>query len=98
MRAPLNNPDKDAFFDRELTPHELAGIRMKKDLADFIFNDLVDKEKGVVVAPDTTGVDYFFLRYFISDPMEADFPVILQDFIHRKRYPLGPIIGGKKND
>ena len=35
MRAPLNNPDKDAFFDRELTPHEHAGIRMKKDLADL---------------------------------------------------------------
>ena len=58
---------------------------MKKDLADFIFNDLVDKEKGVVVAPDTTGVDYFFLRYFISDPMEADFPVILQDFMDKCR-------------
>ncbi len=85
MRAPLNNPDNDAFFDRELTLHELAGMRMKKDLANFIFNDLVDKEKGVVVAPDTTGVDYFFLRYFITDPLEADFPVILQDFMDKCR-------------
>lgn len=61
MRAPLNNPDNDSLFNRELTPRELAGIQRKKELANFIFNDLVDKENGVVVAPDTTGVDYFFL-------------------------------------
>ena len=42
MRAPLNNPDNDAFFDREFTPRELAGMRMKKDLADFILIMRVD--------------------------------------------------------
>ena len=85
MRAPLNNPDNDSLFNRELTPRELAGIQRKKELANFIFNDLVDKENGVVVAPDTTGVDYFFLRYFITEPMEVDFPVILQDFMDKCR-------------
>ena len=42
MRAPLNNPDNESIFDRELTPHELAGIKRKKELANFIFSDLVD--------------------------------------------------------
>lgn len=85
MRVPLNNPDNDGIFDRELTPREIAGIRKKKELANFFFSDLVDKENGVVVAPDTTGVDYFFLRYFITEAMEADFPVIMQDFMDKCR-------------
>lgn len=85
MRVPLNNPDNDGIFDRELTPREIAGIRKKKELASFFFSDLVDKENGVVVAPDTTGVDYFFLRYFITEAMEADFPVIMQDFMDKCR-------------
>ena len=50
-----------------------------------MFDDMLNKERGNVVAPDTTGVDFFFLMDFITDDMSSDFAFIEQDFLKNCR-------------
>lgn len=46
---------------------------------------MLNKERENVVAPDTTGVDFFFLMDFITDDMSSDFAFIEQDFLKNCR-------------
>ena len=47
-------------------------------------NMLRKEESGVIIPPDTTGVDYFFSRGFMSDEMWFDFWEILQEYVKQK--------------
>lgn len=49
-------------------------------MSGLFFQDMMNREQGKV-APDTTGADFFFLRGFIIEDMEFDFPAIEQDFL-----------------
>lgn len=53
-----------------------------------MFEDMLSKESGSVVAPDTTGVGFFFLMDFITPDMFNDFALIEQDFLKKCRGKL----------
>ena len=60
----------------------------RKELALLAFKELINRESGEVVAPDTTGADFFFLRGFLTDELASDFAIIEQDFLKNCRAKL----------
>ena len=89
MRPPLsnsflNNQQDTEFFDKL----DAEDLQRKKELAMLVLEDLKDKENGNVVAPDTTGVGFFFLADFINSDMFFDFALIEQDFLKNCRGKL----------
>ena len=93
MRAPIS----DSFFDKQrdmgltddVDDSDYVDFQKKKELAAIMFGDMLSKESGNVVAPDTTGVGFFFLMDFITPAMGADFALIEQDFLKKCRGKLG---------
>lgn len=91
MSVPFRGPFSDDFlngfdeFDRE---YDRADIQDKKEIAGLIFADMLDKRRGNIVAPDTTGVGFFLLTDFMTDDMANDFAIIEQDFLKSCRAKL----------
>lgn len=56
---------------------------LSREVIGMFIQDTMNREAGKV-APDTAGVDYFFLREFINDSMRQDFPYIERDFIRHR--------------
>lgn len=86
MKAPFSN----SFYenhqdDNYMDDFDYEHIQEKRELASIIFEDFVSKERGNVVAPDTTGVDFYFLLDFITSDMFNDFALIEQDFLKNCR-------------
>ena len=75
----------DMFDDYGFDPVEMAN---RKELAGLMIEDFFRNKDEKVVAPDTTGVDYFFLQEFINGSMEQDFAEIEQDFLNKCRAKL----------
>lgn len=50
--------------------------------------DLMNRQSGNVVAPDTTGVGFYFLMDFVTPEMSCDFALIEQDFLKNCRGKL----------
>lgn len=50
------------------------------ELMDAFIRDLKNHESGSLV-PETSGVDYFFIRNFITEDMRWDFDRIEEDFM-----------------
>lgn len=92
MKAPFS----DSFFEkrRDMVPadefdfSDHAIFQKKKELAALMFEDMLSKESGNVVAPDTIGVGFFFLMDFITTDMFYDFALIEQDFLKNCRGKL----------
>ena len=92
MRAPFS----DSFFEKQRDMEleddfdysDYVDFQKKKELAAIMFEDMLSKESGNVVAPDTTGVGFFFLMDFITPDMFNDFALIEQDFLKKCRGKL----------
>lgn len=50
------------------------------ELLDAFVRDMKNHESGNLV-PETSGADYFFIRYFITEDMRWDFDRIEEDFM-----------------
>ena len=86
MKAPFSNSFYENHQDDDyMDDYDYERIQEKKEIAALVFEDMLNKEKGNVVAPDTTGVDFFFLMDFITDDMSSDFAFIEQDFLKNCR-------------
>lgn len=59
-----------------------------QQLEPYISQEKIAKINGEKIAPDTTGVDYFFLIGFLTPQMEDDFSVIEHEFLTRCRNKL----------
>lgn len=57
-------------------------------LSPYMMQEKNSRMNGTKVAPDTIGVDYFFLNGFLTQQMEDDFPVIEQEFLEKCRTKL----------
>ena len=93
MAILFNGPFSDDFLNGDgkfEVDFEYDGrdIEKKREIAAMMFEDMLDREKGNIVAPDTTGVDYFLLKDFMTDDMAADFAIIEQDFLKNCRAKL----------
>ncbi|WP_033154938.1 hypothetical protein [Pseudobutyrivibrio ruminis] len=69
----------DAFENNSIM--QQAGDLIAKKYASLIVEDQYNRENGIIIEPDTTGVDFYFLQDFMTDEMYVDFPVIEQDFM-----------------
>ena len=58
------------------------------EITNLIVSDIMRKEGGRDIAPDTIGVDFFLLLGFMNEDMEIDFPIIEQDFLNNCRSKL----------
>ncbi len=86
MKAPFSNSFYENHQDDEyMDDFDYGRIQEKRELAAIMFEDMLSKEKGNVVAPDTTGVDFFFLMDFITPDLFNDFALIEQDFLKNCR-------------
>ena len=92
MKAPLSDPFYEKHRNIEFTDDfdypDYVDLQKKKELAAIMFEDILSKESGKVVAPDTTGVGFFFLMGFITTDMADDFALIEQDFLKNCRGKL----------
>ena len=89
MRAPFNNN----FFQDQFNDHFFDGIgpvdiKQKNEIAGILLQEMADRQSDNVVAPDTTGVGFFFLMDFITPEMSNDFAIIEQDFLKNCRSKL----------
>ncbi len=89
MKAPFSN----SFYenhqdDNYMDDFDYEHIREKRELAAVMFEDMLNRGKGNVVAPDTTGVDFFFLMDFITSDLFSDLALIEQDFLKNCRSRL----------
>ncbi len=61
MKAPFSNSFYDNHHDDDyMDDYDYERIQEKKEIAALVFDDMLSKERGNVVAPDTTGVDFSF--------------------------------------
>ena len=89
MRAPFNNQFfQDQFNDDFIESIDPIDIERKKEIAGIMLQDLMNRQSGNVVAPDTTGVGFYFLMNFITPEMSCDFALIEQDFLKNCRSKL----------
>lgn len=92
MNAPFSNSFFEKQKDMDLTDDydypDHIDFHKKTKLAALMYEDMLSKEHGKVVAPDTTGVDFFFLMDFITTEMSIDFALIEQDFLKNCRGKL----------
>ncbi|WP_031552632.1 hypothetical protein [Oribacterium sp. FC2011] len=89
MRAPFNNQFfQDQFNDDFIESIDPIDIERKKEIAGIMLQDLMNRQSGNVVAPDTTGVGFYFLMDFVTPEMSCDFALIEQDFLKNCRGKL----------
>ena len=92
MKAPLSDPFYEKHRNIEFTDDfdypDYVDLQKKKELAAIMFEDILSKESGKVVAPDTTGVGFFFLMGFITTDMADDLALIEQDFLKNCKIDL----------
>ena len=74
---PFSNDYFEEVSEQELQQH----FEAKKDLAGIMMEYFGQNENEKIVAPDTAGVDYYFLEDFLTANMEIDFALIEQDFL-----------------
>ncbi len=84
MMFPFDDPFDADIFNDDYNDDEDT-IARRKEIAGIMIEDMLSKEQGNEVAPDTTGVDYFFLTDFITEDMGMDFAIIEQDFLDKCR-------------
>ena len=72
-----NNPNKEL----------MKAIAFQR-LSPYMMQEKYSRMKGSKIAPDTIGVDYFFLIGFLTSQMEDDFPVIEHEFLEKCRTKL----------
>ncbi|WP_026658872.1 hypothetical protein [Butyrivibrio sp. AC2005] len=84
MMFPFDDPFDADIFNEDYNDDEDA-IARRREIAGIMIEDMISKEQGNEVAPDTTGVDYFFLTDFITEDMGMDFAIIEQDFLDKCR-------------
>ena len=89
MRAPFNNNFfQDQFNDNFFDGIDPIDIKQKNEIAGILLQEMADRQSDNVVAPDTTGVGFFFLMDFITPEMSNDFAIIEQDFLKNCRSKL----------
>jgi hypothetical protein len=91
MKAPFSDSYIEKQRDIELRKYEsgdIGGTQTEKKLEAIVIEDMLSKENGNAVAPDTIGVDFFFLLDFITTDMSRDFVLIEQDFLKNCRGKL----------
>ena len=89
MKPPFNNQFfQDQFKDDFMDNIDPEDIKHKRKIAGIMLQDLMNRQSGNVVAPDTTGVGFEFLMGFITPEMSCDFPLIGQDFLKNCRSKL----------
>lgn len=92
MKAPFSKSFYEKQKDIELADDfdysDYVDFQKKKELAAIMFEDMLSKESGKIVAPNTTGVGFFFLMDFITTDMFNDFALIEQDFLKNCRGKL----------
>ena len=67
MKAPFSDSYIEKQRDIELRKYEsgdIGGTQTEKKLEAIVIEDMLSKENGNAVAPDTIGVDFFFLLDF----------------------------------
>lgn len=57
-------------------------------LSPYMMQEKNSRMNGSKIAPDTIGVDYFFLIGFLTQQMEDDFPMIEHEFLEKCRTKL----------
>jgi len=57
-------------------------------LSPYMMQEKISRMNGSKIAPDTIGVDFFFMLGFLTQQMEDDFPVIEHEFLARCRNKL----------
>lgn len=57
-------------------------------LSPYMMQEKYSRMNGIKIAPDTIGIDYFFLLGFLTQQMEDDFPAIEHEFLARCRTKL----------
>lgn len=72
-----NNPDE-----------ELLKVMAFQRLNPYVMQEKYSCMNGSKIAPDTIGVDYFFLIGFLTSQMEEDFPIIEHEFLEKCRAKL----------
>ena len=91
MKAPLSDPFfgklSDTGFADDFDTFDLVDPSKKKILG-MVLEDMLIRKNDNVVAPDTTGVDFFFLMDFINEDLFDDFALIEQDFLKNCRGKL----------
>ncbi|SEA17694.1 hypothetical protein SAMN05216349_10632 [Oribacterium sp. KHPX15] len=89
MKPPFNNQFfQDQFKDDFIDNIDPEDIKHKRKIAGIMLQDLMNRQSGNVVAPDTTGVGFEFLMGFITPEMSCDFALIEQDFLKNCRSKL----------
>lgn len=83
-------PAFDDSFIRDFLEDDLElaieeNFDTKKEIAAIMLDYFSQNESKKIVAPDTSGVDYFFLSDFINENMKMDFALIEQDFLDKCR-------------
>lgn len=75
---------RDKLFDPLFDPlYEGNPIfqKMMDEITETVNNEIKKLNDGVIVEPNTIGIDFYFLMGFMTEEMFVDFPVIEQDFI-----------------
>lgn len=66
----------------------LLNITAAHKVGQYVMKEKNERLSGKKIAPDTIGVDYFFLISFLTPKMGDDFPVIERDFLNKCRTKL----------
>ena len=79
----IQNILNDAKNSAIINPQNIgaAANELHKLMQSMFAEEKYNRENGIVVAPDTTGADFFLLLGFMTPDMRYDFPVIEQDFM-----------------
>ncbi len=56
-------------------------LKVFKEMAPLLAEESFNRKNGIIVEPDTTAADMFFLLSFLTKEMEDDFPLIVQSFV-----------------
>lgn len=76
MKEPLR--DKDYEYDDYYETEEPG---LSKQMISAMYEEMLYREKDNGIAPDTAGVDYFFIEGFINDAMSWEFEAIEEEFL-----------------
>ena len=61
MKAPFNNQFfQNQFNDDYIDDIDPVDIEHKKEIAGIMLQEMIDRQSDNVVAPDTTGVGFFY--------------------------------------
>lgn len=71
-------PDKDK---KSTTSINQVNADFLRDLMRLIREDAINRSHGIIVEPDTCGVDFFFLMGFWTEELFLEFSLVEQDFM-----------------